>query len=495
LTWVKDHPDDHSYNRPVEGLIALVDLDTMEVLRVDDYGVTPLPPKTGNYTPDALTNPDNVPYFPDGLRKDVRPLTISQPEGSSFQVDGHTVRWQKWSFRIGFTPREGLVLYTIGYEDGGRVRPILYRASLSELFIPYGDPHPTHYRKQVFDMGEYGIGKLANSLALGCDCLGEIRYFDGVINNSDGEPVTIRNAICLHEEDYGILWKHTGFRTGKVEVRRSRRLVVSSIMTVGNYDYGFFWYFYQDGTIQYEAKLTGVISNGAIAPGEKPTHGTLVAPGVYGPNHQHFFNVRLDLMVDGPNNTVYEVNSEAVPRGEANPHGNAWITTARPLTTEAEAQRTVNPLSARYWTIANPSVHNGVGEPVAYKLMPGDNVLPFSQPDAHAITRAGFATKHLWVTPYHPDERYAAGDYPNQHPGGAGLPAYTAANRSLENTDVVLWYTFGAHHVPRPEEWPVMPVAYIGFHLKPLGFFDGNPALDVPPARPAHGDCCDTPRS
>jgi primary-amine oxidase len=195
------------------------------------------------------------------------------------------------------------------------------------------------------------------------------------------------------------------------------------------------------------------------------------------------------MMVDGPNNTVYEVNSEAVPPGEANPHGNAWITTSRPLRTEAEAQRTINPLSARCWTIANPSVPNGVGEPVAYKLMPGDNVLPLSQPDAPAIKRAGFATRHLWVTPYHPDERYAAGDYPNQHPGGAGLPAYTAANRSLENTDVVLWYTFGAHHVPRPEEWPVMPVAYIGFHLKPHGFFDGNPALDVPPSRPAHGDC------
>src|SRR5207244_3038919 len=169
------------------------DLNAMKVLRVEDTGVVPLPPEPGNYTRDDIAE-----FSPTGeYRKGLMPLEITQPDGASFSVQGHFIQWQKWSFRIGFTPREGLVLYTIGYEDGGRVRPILYRAALSELFIPYGDPHPTHYRKHVFDMGEYGIGKLANSLALGCDCLGEIRYFDGVVNDSDGEPVTIHNAICL----------------------------------------------------------------------------------------------------------------------------------------------------------------------------------------------------------------------------------------------------------------------------------------------------------
>jgi primary-amine oxidase len=454
----------------------------MQVVEVEDHGVTPIYERAGNYTAERITEPANFPHFPDGPRTDLKTLEIKQPDGPSFTIDGHHVSWQKWDLRVGFTPREGLVLHLVQYRDGGRLRPIIYRASLSEMFIPYGDPSPTHYRKNVFDMGEYGVGFYVNSLELGCDCLGEIRYMDGIVNDNDGNPLVMKNAICLHEEDFGILWKHTDYRTTKPEVRRSRRLVVSSIATIGNYEYGFFWYLYQDGTIQYEVKLTGVISTGAVAPGVRPTHGALVAPGVYGPNHQHFFNVRLDMMVDGVENSVEEVHSEAAPPGPENPHGNAWVNITTPLDRESMAHRRIDPLSARRWRITNPSVRNAFGDPVAYTLMPGDNVLPFYQPDAYALKRALYATHHLWVTAYDPSEMFAAGDYPNQSRGGDGLPAYQAADRPLANADAVVWYTFGAHHVPRPEEWPVMPVAYIGFHLKPTGFFMGNPALDVPPA-------------
>jgi primary-amine oxidase len=94
--------------------------------------------------------------------------------------------------------------------------------------------------------------------------------------------------------------------------------------------------------------------------------------------------------------------------------------------------------------------------------------------------------KHLWVTPYQPEEKYPAGNYPNQHVGGAGLPQWTAANRSIDNTDVVVWYVMGSHHLARLEDWPVMPVARIGFALKPNGFFDQNPALDVPLSESDH---------
>ena len=485
LTWVRTGPDDNSYARPVEGLIVRFDLDTMRVVEVEDHGVVPLPARKANYSAESISDPANFPHFPGGARHDVRPLDIVQPEGTSFQVEGRLVRWQKWNFRIGFTPREGLVLHTVGYEDQGRVRPILYRASVSEMFIPYGDPSPTHHRKNVFDMGEYGVGFLCNSLELGCDCLGQIQYFDAVVHDNNGDPKTLANAVCLHEEDYGMLWKHTDFRTSKAEVRRSRRLVVSTIATIGNYEYGYFWYFYQDGTIAFEVKMTGVISNGAVPEGVTPEFGELVAPGVYGPNHQHFFSVRLDVMVDGANNTVYECDSEALPDGPGNPYGNAWVVKQTPLVSESKAQRLTQQSSARYWKVVNPDKMNKLGRPVAYRLMPGDSVPPFHRPAAHAIQRAGFATRQLWVTAYSPEELFAAGDYPNQHPGGAGLPAYVRNDRPLENTDVVIWYTLGAHHVVRPEEWPVMPVNYVGFHLKPDGFFDGNPALDVPPP---HGD-------
>ena len=476
LCWVRSSPSDNGYARPIEGVIPVVDLNKMEVVTVEDYGVVPLPPQDGNYSQEFIKN----------YRTDLKPLEIVQPDGPSFQVEGHKITWQKWQFRIGFTPREGLVLYTIGYEDKGRIRPIIYRASLVEMVVPYGDPKEPHFRKNAFDVGEYGVGTLANSLKLGCDCLGEIHYFDAVMPNSRGDVATINNAVCLHEEDYGILWKHTDWRTDEVEVRRSRRLVISFIATVANYEYGFFWYFYQDGTIQYEVKLTGIVNTTALMPGETSKYGTLIAPQLNAPIHQHFFNVRLDMHLDGENNSVYEVNTQAEPISATNPHGNACYAEATLLGTESEAQRIINPLSGRYWKIVNPSEHNSLGQPVGYKLMPGDNILPFLHQESSIIKRAGYLTKHLWVTPYDPTEKYPAGDYPNQHIGGEGLPEWTKANRPVENTDVVVWYTFGHNHVPRPEDWPVMPTGYIGFMLKPVGFFDASPANDVPPSPSKH---------
>jgi primary-amine oxidase len=484
LTFVRSREDDNGYARPVEGLIVLVDLDRMEVIDVRDHGVVPLPEKAGNYVPELMFDDDNRPAHTQ-LRDDVRPIEITQPEGPSFTVDGHAVSWQKWRVRVGYSPREGLVLHQLGYEDRGTLRPIVYRASLSEMYIPYADPAPTHRIKNVFDEGEYGVGLLLNPLQLGCDCLGEIHYFDAVANDQDGQPVTIPNAICMHEEDYGVSWKHTDFRTEKMEVRRSRRLVISCFATVGNYEYGFFWYLYTDGTIQYEVKLTGVISTGAVPDGVEPRFGNKVAPGLYGPHHQHFFNVRLDMQVDGERNTVYEVDAAALPPGPDNPYGNAWVTKKTPLTREAEAQRLIDPFVARTWYVVNPGRLNEVGQPVGYKLMPGENVLPLQQEGSQAYARAQFAYKHLWVTRYDPAERYAAGDYPNQHGSPGGLLEYQKADRALENEDVVVWYSFGAHHVVRPEDWPVMPVSYAGFSLKPVGFFDGNPALDMPRSTPA----------
>lgn len=480
LAWLRASPTDNGYARPIEGVVGIVDLNAMRVLRIDDHGVVPLPPESGNY------GREFVPH----TRGDIKPIAITQPEGVSFTVQGHEIRWQKWRFRIGFTPREGLVLHTVSYADDGRERPVLYRAAIAEMVVPYGDPSPTHARKNAFDIGEYGIGMLANSLELGCDCLGEITYFDAHLTTSRGVVMTIKNAVCLHEEDFGMLWKHTDWRTGIAEVRRSRRLVVSFVATVGNYEYGFFWYFYQDGTIQLEVKLTGIVNTAAVAPGEVPKYGTLVAPGLNAQIHQHFFSARIDMSVDGEDNTVYEVNTISEPEGPDNPFGNAFFAQKTPLLSELGARRRLNAGTARYWEIASASRRNALGQPTAYKLVPGENCLPFAHPTSSLVRRAGFIAEHLWVTPYTPGELYAAGDYPNQHEGGAGLPHWTAADRPVAATDLVVWYTFGHHHVTRPEDWPVMPTGYIGFTLKPSGFFTANPAIDVPPSPPKQGDCC-----
>lgn len=479
LVWMRPYPGGNPYARPIEGITGLVDLFTEEVIWIRDHGAVPIPPGMGEYRAAHLQPP----------RDDLRAIEITQPGGPSFHVDGNLVRWYRWRLRVGFTAREGLVLHDVGIEDGGVVRRVLHRASFSEMSVPYGDPSPSRYVQSPFDIGENLVGTLANPLGLGCDCLGVIHYFDAYVSDSRGEPARIPNAICMHEEDYGILWKHTDFRTGEVELRRSRRLVISFISTIGNYEYGFFWYLYLDGTIECEVKATGIIATAAVAPGTQPKHGTLVAEGVNGMVHQHFFNVRLDLDVDGARNAVYEVHTEADPTGPTNPYGNAFHPVRRLLRRESESPELIDPLRDRYWLVVNPGRLNRLGQPVGYKLVPGANVASFAQPGSATARRAAFAEKHVWVTREDPEELYAAGQYPNQHTGGAGLPEYVAQDRTIENEDVVLWYTFGLHHLPRPEDWPVMPTAYIGFHLKPSGFFDQNPTLDVAPPV-AHGDHC-----
>lgn len=223
-------------------------------------------------------------------------------------------------------------------------------------------------------------------------------------------------------------------------------------------------------------------------PGEIPKYGTLVAPQLNAPIHQHIFNVRMDMQVDGPDNSVYEVNIVSAEESD-NPYGNAFYADSTLLPTEQAAQRLIDPMQGRYWKIVNPSKTNAMGYPTAYKLMPGENTLPMARANASVTKRATYMTQHLWVTPYSPDERYPAGDYPNQNPGGAGLPHWTQDNRSVEDTNVVVWYTFAHSHSPRAEDWPVMPVATLGFKLKPLNFFDENPANDVPPSVSKHG-CC-----
>ena len=472
LSWIRAAPGSNPYARPIEGIVGLVDLHRKEVLSLEDHGVVPLPEGDGEYRATHLGR---------RLRDDVRELDITQPDGPSFTVDGNEVRWQRWSFRVGFTAREGLVLHTVGYDEDGERRSILHRASFCEMAVPYGEPGMGRYLHCPFDIGENLVGTLANSLELGCDCLGEIHYFDAVVSNADGESVRIANAICLHEEDHGLLWKHHDFRTRETEVRRSRRLVVSSISTIGNYEYGFFWYLSQDGSIEAEIKATGIIATAAVAPGETPLYGQLVAPGVNGMIHQHFFCARLDFDLDGRENSAFEVHGEGMPTGPDNPHGNAFRAVKRLLRTELEAPELIDPLRGRHWLIANRRRTNGVGQPVAYKLVPGENVQAFQQPDSSFAQRAGFAFKHVWVTRYNPGERYAAGDYPNQNPGPAGLPEWIQQDRAIDGEDIVVWYSFGLHHVPRPEDWPVMPVHHIGFTLKPVGFFNENPALDVPP--------------
>ncbi|KAG5234168.1 copper amine oxidase [Salix suchowensis] len=473
-----DCPMENGYARPVEGIHVLVDMQNMKVIEFEDRKLVPLPPADPlrNYTPGETRGGVD--------RSDVKPLQIIQPEGPSFRVNGHYVEWQKWNFRIGFTPREGLVIHSVAYVDGSRGRrPLAHRLSFVEMVVPYGDPNEPHYRKNAFDAGEDGLGKNAHSLKKGCDCLGFIKYFDAHFTNFTGGIETIDNCVCLHEEDHGILWKHQDWRTGLAEVRRSRRLTVSFICTVANYEYGFFWHFYQET----EVKLTGILSLGALQPGETRKYGTTIAPGLYAPVHQHFFVARMDMAVDcRPGeafNQVVEVNVEIEKPGEKNVHNNAFFAKETLLRSELQAMRACNPQTARHWIVRNTRTVNRTGQLTGYKLVPGSNCLPLAGSEAKFLRRAAFLNHNLWVTPYTRGEMFPGGEFPNQNPRvDEGLATWVKQNRPLEETDIVLWYVFGITHIPRLEDWPVMPVERIGFMLMPHGFFNCSPAVDVPPS-------------
>jgi len=480
FAWVRARPFDNQYAHPVEGLSAIIDINAGEVVSVDDQGPWTVPAEESNYAA----------RFQRGWRDDIKPLEIVQPEGPSFKVEGQQIEWCGWRFRLGFTPREGLVLYAIEIKDEkGSWRSVIGRASLAEMIVPYGSPLGAHPRKNAFDCGEYGIGALAVSLALGCDCLGSIKYFDAVINTTSGESRTIKNAVCVHEEDAGLLWKHYDFRTEEMETRRSRRLVVSFIANVGNYEYAFYWYFYLDGTIALEVKLTGIINTAMISTSEAAVYGTEVLPSVIGQVHQHLFNVRLDMAVDGYENTVIEVNTIADPPGETNPHNNGFRAVETLLLTEKAARRRVESQTQRFWTIVNRSKKNRFGQPPGYRLLPGSAVTAFAPQGSQLALRGGFALNHLWVTPTLKSERWPAGDYVNQSEPGEGLPRWTDADRSVADREITVWHTFGHHHVPRPEDFPVQSTVTCGFMLQPTGFFDQNPTLNVPPFR-LGASCC-----
>jgi primary-amine oxidase len=469
LSFLQHRPDDHCWAHPIDGVVAYVDVIARSVVELIDHALLPIPKEEGNFDDPSYVGP---------VRTTLKPLEITQPDGPSFAVDDDVVTWENWRFRIGFDPREGLVLHQISYTDGGRERPLIYRASIAEMVVPYADPSPVHFWQNYFDAGEYLLGQQTLSLMLGCDCLGEIHYLDAVMADGAGEPRVVPNAICMHEEDYGVLWKHSDLFTNAQETRRQRRLVVSFFVAVGNYDYGFYWYFYLDGTIQAEVKSTGVVFTSSYV--EASPWATEIAPGLGAPYHQHFFNARLDMMVDGLAQAVEELDAVRVRVGPGNPHGNAFTRSVTRLETESQGMRVAHPAAGRVWRVVNTERTNRLGQPVGYVLIPQGQPLLLAADEAPIRRRAAFATHHLWVTAYHPDERYPAGDLVNQNPGGAGLPAYVAQDRSINGADVVLWHTFGATHFPRPEDWPVMPVDYSGFTLKPYGFFDRNPTLDVP---------------
>jgi primary-amine oxidase len=473
--WMTAMPGGNPYAHPISGLKIIVDMNTLEVLEIEDHHDYGFPDVDAEYVPELR-----------GIepRTDLKPLEIVQPQGVSFEVDGSVVRWQNWEFRIGFNYREGPVVYQVSFDDGGTKREIAYRLSFAEMIVPYRDSSFDHYRRTAFDIGEWGLGYMTTSLELGCDCLGEITYLDAVLPDTAGQPWTIANAVCLHEEDNAVLWKHVDPDTG-AEVRRQRRFVVSTHATVANYEYLVYWRFYQNGNIECEVRATGImVSTPMENEGDASATGTTIDRRSYAPFHQHFLVARLDLDVDGDGNTVVESDSMAAPISESNPLGLDLHTTSTIVASESESGRMYSWERQRTWKVTNPGKLNAWGAPVAYKLVPTASFPAMFDASSPILTRNPVIGNTLWVTKHHDTEIWPAGDYPTQSVDDShnGMSAWIADDEGLVDEDVVLWYVFGIHHITRVEDWPIMPADTISFWLKPFGFFDRNPSMDAPRA-------------
>ena len=470
ISFLKENKSDNAYAKPINGIISHVDLTLKKVTCVEDHGVVELPKAHGRYDADSQSE----------LRDEPKKIDITQPEGPGYIIEGNLISWEGWELRASVNPDEGPVLHQVSLNG----RSILHRAALSDMVVPYGTADPMHSWKAVHDGTEYGFGSLVNSLTLGCDCLGEIHYLDANMLMLDGSVNTIENAICIHEEDYGIQWKHTDMNMmGANEVRRSRRLVISSIATIGNYDYGLFWYLYLDGTVQCEVKLTGIVG---ISSYDESIHRDdqdfRISDELVSPIHQHLFCIRLDWDLDNGDNQLFETNIETLPVSKENPNGMQLSAVSTHLKKESEAKRDISPASSRVWKIVNPNKKNSLGLPVAYKLLPGNTPTLLAHHDSPPGKRASFSKHNLWATPFKAEEMAAGGQNSVMHSGQGGLDDITSSDRDISECDLVTWHTFGLTHTPRPEDWPVMPVEYCGFHLIPVGFFDRNPTINLPPS-------------
>jgi primary-amine oxidase len=459
------------WSRPIEGLVAVVDLDALRVVRLIDTGRAPVS-RDGE-------------ELEEGSGPGRRPMPNEVSTGAGFVLDSNMVHWHRWSFHYRMDIRTGLVVSLVRYENEGRQRMVLYRGSLAEMFVPYMDPDPAWSFRSYMDVGEFGIGPLSLPLAPGSDCPVNARFLDATFADEHGLPIERHGVICLFERDTAMpSWRHAEITNNGYQGRPAIELVMRTIPTLGNYDYVIDWVLTEAGEIRIDVGATGIIQakgvtarNMADASAQRDTrYGNLVAPNLVGVDHDHFLSFRLDADIDGERNTL--VRQRLAPRRlmSVGERRSLWRVVEAPVNVEGPIGRDMRD-GDEQWRIENPNRTNALGQHPGYELRIGQGATSLLSPDDFPQRRAGFSAAPLWITAYDPNELYAAGPYPNQSRGGDGLPAYVARHRSVANADIVLWCTLGFHHVPRPEDWPVMPTMWRSVSLAPDGFFDRNPAM------------------
>lgn len=472
-----DVGDGNYWAHPIENLVAVVDIEKKTLLKIEDQGVIPVPMKATPY--DGRDRA--APAAP-------KPLDIVEPEGKNYTISGNTLRWRNWTFHVRLDSRVGLVLSTVTYDDNGTKRKVLYEGSLGGMIVPYGDPDTGWYFKAYLDSGEYGMGTLTSPIEAGRDAPQNAALLDATLADYTGAPVQVPNAIAVFERYAGPEFKHQ--EMGKPNVSAERReLVVRWISTVGNYDYMFDWVFAENGTIGINAGATGIEAVKGVAArtmqdptaAEDTRYGTLLDHNIVGTTHQHIYNFRLDLDVDGERNSLTEIDPVVAPSPRAGLRTSTMQTKQSTVATEKQAAQKFDASTVRL--ISNPAKTNKVGNPVSYQLIPfAGGTHPIARganfgSDEWIYHRLSFMDRQLWVTAYNPDERYPEGKYPNRSNKDTGLGQFTADDQPVANTDNVVWLTTGTTHVARAEEWPIMPTEWVNVLLKPWNFFDQTPTL------------------
>ena len=442
----------HIYGRPIEGLIATVDVLAEDIVEVLDEGITPIPAPAPQL-PSAIANP-------------------GAPNGRIL-VDGHRVEFGLWSLHAAMDDQFGLLLSDVTVRDGEARRSILHQGHVSEVYVPYMDATESWAFRNYLDAGEFGLGVLVSPLIPGVDCPSDAVFLESHRLSPSGRIITQENAICVFAEPLrGPVWRHYEALNDASAGIAGEALVVRSISAIAHYDYIFDWVFGPSGEIEVRIGATGIDAVQARPGHENTAVGNRVTPDLVAVFHDHFFALRLDLDIDGPRNTLVRENVVVGPGVDTVLGRSTW-------SLEPEVISEEGPLVAEepgVWRVTSGEGTGVFGGSTSYQVVPEGTVSIIDTAD-WPQQRAMFSAAPLWLTEWAPDERSAAGDYPNQHPGGDGLPAYSDGDPVVD-TDLVLWPTIGFRHITRVEDWPILSVVWKSIHLRPYGFFDGNPSVD-----------------
>ncbi|KAJ6321750.1 hypothetical protein OIU77_011764 [Salix suchowensis] len=405
------------------------------------------------------------------------------------------LRWDNWDFHLSFDARAGPIISLASIFDlqKQKFRKVLYQGFLSEVFVPYMDLNEEWYYRVFFDAGEYGYGLCAVPLEPLRDCPENAVFMDAYVADHNGAPVNMPNIFCIFERYAGdVMWRHTETAIpGKVirEVRPEVTLVVRMVSTVGNYDYINDWEFKQSGSIKVTVGLTGLLEvRGSMYTHtdqiKEEAYGTLLAENTLGANHDHFFTYHLDLDVDGDANSFVRSQLRTTPvADDLSPRKSYWRVVSETAKSESDARIKLGEAQGDL-LVVNPNKRTDMGNVIGYRLIPGSAAAPLLSDDDYPQIRGAFTKYNLWITPYNKSEKWAGGLFVDQSRGDDTLARWSLRDREIKNTDIVLWYTLGFHHVPYQEDFPVMTTLSSGFELRPANFFESNPVLKVKPRQP-----------